>query len=561
MLQRLFIKNVALITEADIEFDRGLNVLSGETGSGKSVILDSLNFVLGSKADKSMIRFGEQEASVRAEFCVEQNSAAAALLDQFDIECDGTIVITRRFNQEGKGSIKINGNAATVAMLKNLTQHLVDIHGQSEHFFLLNEENQLKVIDGIVGEPGTEIRKRLSSLIAQKKEIKEKISQLGGDQFERERKLDVLRYTINEIEQADVREGEFDELKARQNVIANTERIFAALGTVHSALGDDGGCTDAIVSAIHAVNGILGFDKRFDELYDRLSGLNAEAEDILEEVSSLTDELTYDEREAEEIDERLTLLKTLKKKYGGDERAILDYLEKSRIEFETLFDSAGAIERFTQQTETINEEIYSCCRKLTELRKNAAKDFCSDVVKELRSLNIPDAKFEVEFESYTRDTAILDSANGSDRSRFLFSANKGEPLKPLNKVISGGEMSRFMLAIKTRLKTQNDISTYVFDEIDAGISGYTARTVAEKFVDIAECTQIIAVSHLAQVCAASDRQFIIYKVEADGKTYTRIQRLTEEEKIGELVRLTGSVDSSAARQHAEELLTLFKKNK
>lgn len=559
MLKRLYVKNVALISEADVEFECGLNVLSGETGSGKSVILDSLNFVLGSKADKSMIRFGEQEASVRAEFIVPENSAAAALLTDYDIETDGQIIISRRFNQDGKGNVKINGNAVTLSMLKALTQRLVDVHGQSEHFFLLNEDNQLKVLDGIVGAAGENLKAEISSLIAQKREWKSKIAALGGDRYERERKLDMLKFSIDEIERAEIRDGEFEELKARQNVLANTERIFAALEGVRAALGDDGGCIDGISSARHCVNGITALDEKYEELWGRLESLGAEAQDIAESASSLTDELTFDEREAEAIDDRLTLLKTLRKKYGGDEGAILSYLAEAKEQFDVLSDSANAIEKYAAKIAETDDKIYALCLQLTALRRKAAEEFCGGVVEQLQSLNIPDARFVVAFEPYSRETANLNGANGADRIRFDFSANKGEPLKPLSKVISGGEMSRFMLAIKTRLKALNDISTYVFDEIDAGISGYTARTVADKFADIARFTQIIAVSHLAQVCAASDRQFVIYKTEENGKTFTRIKQLSDEEKIDELVRLTGSVDSAAARAHAEELLALYKK--
>lgn len=560
MLKRLYIKNVALITEADIEFDKGLNVLSGETGSGKSVILDSLNFVLGSKADKSMIRFGEQEAFVRAEFSVEENSAAAELVKGFDIDTDGEIIITRKFNSEGKGNIKINGNTVTASMLKSLTQRLVDVHGQSEHFFLLSEDNQLKVIDGIVGPDGESVKRNISSLLLRKRELKAKIADLGGNRFERERKMDMLKYAIDEIGRADLHEGEFDELKARQNVIANTERIFSAFGAVRAALSDDGGCIDILSSAIHSANGIANLDKSYEEISERLQALNADAEDISESVASLIDELTYDEREAEEIDERLSLIKGLKKKYGADEREILDYMSSAQAQYDALSDSENAIEKYSADIEATDNKIFLLCQKLTELRKSAAQGFCSGVVEELKTLNIPDAKFEVDFKPYDRKTANLNSSEGSDLICFNFSANKGEPLKPLNKVISGGEMSRFMLAIKTRLKALNDISTYVFDEIDAGISGFTALTVAEKFANIAKFTQIIAVSHLAQVCAASDKQFIIYKLEEGGKTITKIKGLNAEEKIGELVRLTGSVDSEAARQHAVELLAIFKKN-
>lgn len=558
MLNRLHIKNIALISEADIEFDEKLNVLSGETGAGKSVILDSINFVLGSKADKTMIRFGEQEATVRAEFVVDENSAAAEKLREYDIETDGEIIITRRLNIDGKGSIKLNGNTVTATMLKSVTQHLVDVHGQSEHFFLLNEDNQLKVIDGICGSPITEIKHSLADLIAQKRELKAKIAALGGDESERERKLDLLQFQINEIESAELKVGEFEELKAKQNIIANTEKIFAALNTAHSLLSDDGGCLDGISSSKHYLNSISGFNEEYAQIALRLENLIVEASDIAETLSDLADNLTFDEQEARYIDERLSLIKTLKKKYGADEEQILKFLERAKAEYDTIFDSANAIEKYEKGIAECDGKIFLCCQKLTDLRKSTAEKFCKAVTSELKTLNIQNANFEVEFNNYDRLTANLQSVNGADIICFMFSANKGEPLKPLSKVISGGEMSRFMLAVKTQLKDLNGISTYIFDEIDAGISGYTAKTVAEKFIKISQNTQILAVSHLPQVCAASSAQFLIFKVEEDAKTITKVKRLSSEEKVEEIVRLTGSVSSEAAVEHAKQLISQFK---
>ncbi|MCH5147103.1 MAG: DNA repair protein RecN [Clostridiales bacterium] len=558
MLHRLHIKNIALISEADIEFDDKLNVLSGETGSGKSVILDSINFVLGSKADKTMIRFGEQEATVRAEFIVDENSAAAEILREYDIETDGEIIITRRLNVDGKGSIKLNGNTVTATMLKSVTQHLVDVHGQSEHFFLLNEENQLKVIDGICGAQVAEIKHNLADLIAQKRELKSKIAALGGDESERERKLDLLKFQISEIESAELKVGEFEELKARQNIIANTEKIFSALNTAHSLLSDDGGSIDGISSSKHYLNTISGFGEDYEQIAARLENLSVEASDIAETLSDLADNLTFDEQEASYIDERLTLIKALKKKYGEDEEHILRFLEDAKAEYDAISDSANAIEKYEKGIFECDGKIFALCQKLTDLRKNTADKFCKAVTAELKTLNIQNASFEVQFNEYDRQTANLQSANGSDIICFMFSANKGEPLKPLSKVISGGEMSRFMLAVKTQLKDLNGISTYIFDEIDAGISGYTAKTVAEKFIKISQNTQILAVSHLPQVCAASSAQFLIYKVEESAKTLTKVKRLTDDEKISEIVRLTGSVKSDAATEHARELINQFK---
>lgn len=559
MLKRLYVKNVALISEADIEFDGGLNVLSGETGSGKSVILDSINFVLGCKADRTMIRYGENEASVRAEFVLDKNSDAVKVLNGYDIETDGEVIISRKLSADGKGSIKINGNSVTASMLKGVTQHLVDVHGQSEHFFLLSEENQLKLVDSLAGDKTEKIKSELAALISEKRQLKSKINSLGGNESERARKLDLLSYQINEIQAAALKVGEYDELKTRQNVLLNVEKIMSAINEARSALGDDGGYEDGLASAIHAMNGISAIDEEYSRIYNRLEGVGAEVDDICETLSDFADNLSFDEGEARRIDERLELIKALIKKYGADEEQIIAYMEKAQSEFEAISDSAALIEKYTAQISGCDERIYALCRELTKIRKATAQTFSEKVVAELKTLNIPDAQFSVNFEEYDMVSADLQSVNGSDNLIFEFSANKGEPKKPLNKVISGGEMSRFMLAIKTQLKDLNGISTYIFDEIDAGISGFTAATVARKFIDISKHTQILAVSHLPQVCAASDAQLLIYKVEEGGKMLTRVKRLSKEQKVDEIIRLTGGNGASeAARRHAEELINQFK---
>lgn len=554
MLLRLYVKNVALISEADIEFDSGLNVLSGETGSGKSVILDSINFVLGSKADRTMIRYGENEAIVKAEFELPSDCEAVKILGEYDIETDGTVIISRRLTADGKGAIKINGNTVTAAMLKNVTAHLVDVHGQSEHFFLLSEDNQLKVLDGLLGSKAEEIKSALKEQITEKRNLKSKIAALGGDESERARKLDLLDFQIKEIEKAGLKKGEFDELTARRNIIFNLEKILASLNYAKNALNSDGGCMDGLSASIREMNRISDIGEEYSQLTARLENLYTEATDVSETLSDLADSLTLDEAEAQSVEERLSLIKALKKKYGADEEEILRFKENAQNEFDAISDSAAIIEKYTKNIADCDDKIYSLCVKLTELRKSAADKFCKNIENELKTLNIANAKFNVRFKEYDKVSANLQSANGSDVICFEFSANKGEPLKPLNKVISGGEMSRFMLAIKTQLKNLNGISTYIFDEIDAGISGFTAGTVAAKFRDISKTTQILAVSHLPQVCAASDAQLLIYKVEEGGKTVTKVKRLTESQKIDEIMRLTGSVNSDAARQHAEELI-------
>lgn len=559
MLSRLQIKNIALIDSADIEFDGRLNVLSGETGSGKSVILDSINFVLGSKADKSMIRYGESQASVRAEFDVDPQSPAAKAVEELDIECEGQIVISRTYSLEGRGNIKINGNAVTAAMLKSVTSRLVDVHGQSEHFFLLSESNQLKVIDGLCGDVAYEIKSQLADALSHKKSILSQISELGGDEQERARQVDLLEYQINEIRAADVTPGEYEQLLAKRNLINNTEKILSSLSGGAQIFNSDGGVTDMIAVAQRQIAQISDLSEEYEKIYSRLENLYAEASDIAQSMGDLADEVSFDEREAQRVEERIELLRSLMKKYGADEESVLGYLDKAVEKYDNLINSAEQLEKLGKDLSETDNKIFVLCCRLSEERKKCAAMFARNVVEQLKSLNIPNADFIVEFIPFDRQNANLNSANGSDQVRFMFSANKGEPLKPLNKVISGGEMSRFMLAIKTQLKGINGISTYIFDEIDAGISGLTARTVAQKFIDISADTQIIAVSHLPQVCAASYAQFLIYKSEEGGKTVTRVKRLSDEQKLDEIVRLTGSVSSSAALEHAKQLVGQFKK--
>lgn len=558
MLERLVIKNIALIDSADIAFGAGLNILSGETGSGKSVILDSLNFVLGSKADKNMIRYGETEAYVRGEFTVAPQSAAVKALEELDIESDGEIIITRKYSADGKGNIKINGNTVTAGMLKTVSQHLVDVYGQSEHFALLSEANQLSVIDGLCGERAADIKNALSILISEKRECLRRLKQLGGDSAERARRLDLLSYQLKEIDAAELRDGEEEELIAKRRIIENTEKIASAVSGSLGAINGDGGVSDGISAARRLMANVSEYGDDYSSVSDRLDAVLAELQDIADMLSDMADGLEFDEADARRVEDRLDLIRNLKKKYGATVEEILAFRAKAGEEYDLLSDSEAVAEKLTKRLEELDESIFGECVKLTELRKNSAESFCRDVESELKSLNISGARFEVSFDEYEKSSANLTSVNGSDKVKFMFSANKGEPLKPLNKVISGGELSRFMLAMKACLKDLNGISTYIFDEIDAGISGITARSVAEKFTDIAKNTQIIAVSHLPQICAAGDKNFLISKAEQNGGTVTSVREIVGDAKIAEIIRLTGGGETEAARQHAAELIAQYK---
>lgn len=554
MLKKLTIQNVALIERAELEFSDKINVLSGETGAGKSIILDSIDFVLGAKADRSMIRSGEQFCLVRAEFATS-DPRVAELLGELDIEAEEELILTRRLTSDGKGTLKINGVTVTASMLRRLTALLVDVHGQSEHFFLLKESNQLRLLDDVAGEPVASVKRTLADLLARRRTILGDRAKLGGDEGERTRRLDVLRFQIDEITAAQLKEGEEEELLAFRERWRNAEKILEGLNAARQYLTSDGGSVDALRGAARSLSALSKFGDVYDSLAERLENAAAEAEDIADCAERCADELDIDEREAERVEARLDELKSLKRKYGNSVQEMLAFLENAEKEYELLSDSGARFEELTKELEKTESAIYETCVNLTKARKQTAEGFTGRVIEELKSLNIRSARFEVQFDDFTREDAPKATAEGLGGVRFLFSANAGEPLKELGKIISGGEMSRFMLAVKAQLSSVNAIGTYIFDEIDAGIGGKTARTVAEKFCKIAKNVQIIAVSHLAQIASFADREFVIEKEEAEGRTHTCIREAEGDARVKEIARLIGGdAESGAALRHAEELL-------
>ena len=547
MLEKLIIQNVALIGRAEVDFGSGLNILSGETGSGKSVILDSINFVLGAKADRTMIRYGENECSVTALFRPDAGNPVFADMEALGLPADDEIVLFRKYRSDGRGEIRINGNPVSASMLRRITAHLVDVHGQSEHFYLLSESNQLALLDRAAGDALAQKKAELSALLSENREIRGKLKALGGDDASRGRRLDILRYQMEEIDRAQIFEGEEESLAAKKLFFANVEKIVRALSEAAQLINGEETALDCLNGARRALSEIERLDAAYASLGDRLDSLAAEAEDIGATLASLAESVVFDEGEAEEVENRLDLLHSLKKKYGDSVQKILSYREKAGEEYELLSHSDEEVAALTARLDKNTEKIYGICTAMTKLRRAAAEKLCGGVVEELRTLNIKTAQFCAKFKEYGPEDAARAGENGLDEMSFQFSANAGEPLKPLSKVISGGEMSRLMLAIKTRMSDVNRISTYIFDEIDAGISGATAKTVAEKFADISKTKQIIAVSHLAQIAAMADENFLISKHETkDGKTMTEILPLDEAGKDAEIVRLLGGEQGSGA---------------
>ena len=559
MLKNIQIKNVALIEEASIEFEKGLNVLSGETGSGKSVILDSLNFVLGAKADKSMIRNGSDFCMVKAEFDVRNNPFIKSELDALDIDCDDDLIVSRKFSLSGSGSIKINGEPVTLTGLKNVTGHLVDVHGQSEHFYLLKEANQLALIDAYGGEKIAKAKEELSKEISALKNVLSELNKLGGDDGQRALRLDILKYQVNEIKESDIKENEYEDLIALKAKLSNQEKISEALNETKQALSGDGATTDGISYARNAISRISNLDKSYADILTRLENAYAEIEDISETVSGFMDDFDFSEADLDRTEERISLIKNLFKKYGGSYNELIAFESNAEKEIEKLENFDKLAEELLIKKTELSGKVYSLYIKLSSLRKDFAKDFSEKVACEIRELNMKNAVFDVKFNELPDFNIEKDdikiSENGLDEISFMFSANLGEPLKSLSKIISGGEMSRFMLAIKSRTAKYSEISTLVFDEIDAGISGETAKVVGEKFVKLSEDVQLIAVSHLPQIVALGDNNILIKKIETDGKTVSVIEKINGEKLVAEIVRLIGGTsESPSAIAHAKELI-------
>ncbi len=555
MLQSLNMKNVALIENATLSFTKGLNVLSGETGSGKSVVVDSLNFVLGGKADKSMIRNGATECVVQAVFSVDESISAALTDLGYEADEDGILIVWRKFTVEGKGEIRINGQTASASILRKITSQLVDVHGQSEHFSLLKSAAQLNMIDSY-SENVESLKENLAIPLKAIADINHALEEIGGDESERARRLDVLSFQIAEIEQAELLEGEEEELSLRRKKLLNAEKIATALGSCSECLAADDGAVDGLRLASRYIASVSGLDEEYASISDRLSTVLAEIEDVAATVSDLSESLERGEEELNAVELRLEHLRAIYRKYGGNFEAATAFLARAKQDYDTIFHSAENVLKLENERLKMRDKAYETALQLRKVREFGAKRFSEAVMRELKDLGMANTVVDVTFTPIPEkgDTLEYVTKNGFDAVEMQFSPNLGEPLKPLAKIISGGEMSRFMLAIKAETAKMHPIGTCVFDEIDTGISGKNARIVAEKFYKIATHTQVLAISHLPQICAMADTSHLIYKVEQDGKTFTKTKALNAEEHVNEVVRLVGGEGEDVAIAHAKNMI-------
>ncbi len=551
MLNFLAIKNVALIRATEIEFSQGLNVLSGETGAGKSVVLEALNFALGQKANKSMICHGETECSVTCSFDISSNVAVKDALKDAGFDEEDEIIVKRTLNDSGKSTIHLNGEPITSSSLRKITSLLVDVHGQSDHFLLLKESNQLSLIDALAQTELEPIKQNIRDLLCKIDEIDGKLSMLGGNEADKERKIDYLQFAVNEIENAQLSEDEEERLLDKKRKLSNLEKITTALKESYDFLSGEGGAIDLLSDVSRRIASISQYGKDYEKISERIESCLDEVSDISELIGEGCED-SFDPEEIEEIERRLALIRSLKKKYGKSYAEIMSTLDCFKQELNLILTGAEQTEKLNVERQKIISELETLYSKLTLVRKSVASKLENDLSVKLKELAMKSAVFKVEFTSLQGEVL---SVKGRDQVRFLFNANKGEALNPLSMVISGGELSRLMLAVKSVTGGNFGAETFIFDEIDVGISGEAAEVVAENFAKIAKDRQIIAISHLPQIVAMADVGFLIYKREESDRTVTHVKKLDKAGKVNEVVRLVGgNLSGNTGIVHAEELI-------
>ena len=552
MLRTLNIENIAVIEKAQIEFNNGLNVLTGETGAGKSIVVDSINAILGERTSRELVRHGADHAFVSALF-EEVSSVVAERLKElgFSVEEDGTLLLTRRISESGKSVCRINGASATVSILKEIGQLLVNIHGQHDSQQLLNPDTHYLFIDMLCEEKGilADYKQCFHELIS----VRRKLKALTADEEDKERTLELLNYQIKELEAANITAGEREELNKKKLLIENSEAMLTALSNTLSALsGDDdfNGAHTLISSSAKELYTLKTASDNIKQITSKLTDIGEIIEEVKDLINTEISLLDFNEAERELVEERLDLLYKLGGKYGDTEENMLAFLEKAREKRNSILNNDEELERLTAEYDVLFDKVAEKAQSLSDYRKKTAEQFEKSVKEQLEFLDMPKIKFIVKF-----DKGNL-SSNGFDKIEFLISTNPGEPAKPLAKIASGGELSRIMLAIKNVIVHNDTIGTLIFDEIDTGVSGRASRKIGLKLKAVSKETQVITVTHSAQIASAADEHFLISKDFDNNKTYTKVSPLDFEGRKMELARIMGGLQiTDTLLKSAEEMLS------
>lgn len=532
MLHLLHIENIAVIEEADITFDGGFNALTGETGAGKSIVIDAMGAVLGQRTSRDLIRTGAHRAFVSALFTGVP--PLAALAEQGLEAPDGELLLQREICADGRNVCRVGGKPVTVAQLRRVGCQLINIHGQQDGQQLLDEEQHQAYLDGYGRlEPALEAYRACYQAM---EEIRRKMSRLEMDESEKARRVDSLQFQIDELERARLEPGEEEELDRRRSILRSGEKLTSAVeGALWSLSGGDegGGAVSALREASAAMAGVRGLGEDFAQLYSRLEALQSEAYDVAETLRDLSDGFDFSPQELDRLESRADQLYRLKKKYGATVEDMLAYLDRCREELERITFAADTLARLEKDLAKERKRTLEAAGALSQARKAAAAELEQRIQEELRQLDMPRVRFSIQFTDKEPDDT------GTDQIRFLMSANVGEELRPISRVASGGELARIMLALKNVLAENEDIGTLVFDEVDTGVSGRAAQKVARKLAQVSRRKQVLCVTHLPQLAAMADTHFSVEKGERDGRTYTSVVRLDREGRCAELARLTG----------------------
>lgn len=549
MLSLLHIENIAVIESADISFDRGFNVLTGETGAGKSIVIDAIAAILGQRAYRDMIRTGTNKASVRAVFTQVPELPWFA---ENGVEYDPETVVHREVYLDGKNVCRVNGTLVSVTILHKLGIQLINIHGQHDSASLFDEENHLTFLDafGDFGQVQADYREKYETIAKLRREI----DRITMDEGEKLRRMETLRYQIGEIEKAELEAGEDDALEDRRKILQNAERLSDGMQEAVECLygGEDtDGASGLLAQAEYALARLSRFTDAYAELHDRVSDLMYQVQDVATEVRDARDDLSYSADELEQIEARLDKIHRLRKKYGASCADILAYLERAKKELDEIEFADDHVERLKKKLKTAEDEAWAAAKLLREKRKETAAYLSSRILTELTQLDMPRVQFQVRF------TELDLTANGADSVAFYMSANAGEALKPMSKVASGGELARIMLAMKNVLAEKDQVGTLIFDEVDTGVSGRAAQKVAEKLRSVAAHKQVLCVTHLPQLAALANTHLLIAKSERDGRTFTSVTPLDLEGRKRELARIIGGTNiTETTLKSAEEMLRI-----
>lgn len=549
MLTNIYIENVAVIEKASIDFDEAFNILTGETGAGKSIIIDSINAIMGQRMSRDLIRSGEKQAFISATFSDVSKTVGSQLAELgFDSE-DGDYILQRTITAAGKNICKINGRPAPLSVFREVSIHLINIYGQNDGYDFMTADSHIKYIDAVGDYP--DLLEDYRSGFALYSEKKHLLDSMNDDIHDRERKIDLLQYQIDEIERASLEPGELEELTSRRKILNNAERIKNGVAASYASLVGEG--SEGILSMLSTVSGDLSelslFHPDLESIAERLQSAYEEINDCHYELRNVYDELDFDPDEIDQVEERYELIKSLSRKYGSTIEDILDYCERAQKELDELIEFDVNKEKLEKEYADAKMALSESAEKLSKARKEAADNFCQSVMSEMRYLDMPNV---VMVPSIVKCGF---TENGCDLLELLVSANPGEEPKPLSKIASGGELSRMMLAVKTIIAEKDEIDTLIFDEIDTGISGSAASKVGRKLLELSRSHQVICITHQAQIAALADVHLFISKSVSDGRTYTSVKRLDFEERKRELSRIIDGEDpSDLSLKHAEEML-------